>query len=90
MTAPGAPACEPARTASIDALASPRRHVKRAKPSSPAQLHVQQRFADFARDASILAADLSGFKYVSKGEGECMPPVDARPRWRAHCVRWDA
>jgi hypothetical protein len=67
----------------MDALASPPRHVKqkRAKPASPAQLHVQPRFADFAREASIAAADLSGFKYISKGERPNACVAAAPGRW---------
>jgi hypothetical protein len=91
MTASGAPAAEPARTASMDAVASPPRHVKhkRAKPASPAQLHVQQRFADFGREASIAAGDLSGFKYISKGEGRmhAWPPRPARGGPQAGATR---
>ncbi len=50
--------------------ASRGRYKPRAQPVKPADLIVQERFADFGREATIAQDELSSFKYISKGE--CM------------------
>jgi hypothetical protein len=50
--------------------ASRGRYKHRAQPVKPAELIVQERFADFGREATIAQDELSSFKYISKGE--CM------------------
>lgn len=49
--------------------ASRGRYKPRAQPVKPADLIVQERFADFGREATISQDELSSFKYISKGEG---------------------